>query len=203
VYLVICPGFHEKELTAQLMAWLNRFAEDYSCDCLIFPVEQYPAYSAFHLLDFLYQQPNTIDQPLVFIAFSAGVVAAIGAATVLQVVGKSVQGLIAIDGWGVPLTACFPIYRLSHDYFTHWSSALLGAGQESFYADPPVEHLQMWRSPQTVQGWWVRSQQTSISSKSPSNLWDQSDPPQATTAGEFILNLLTRSIERSQTASNQ
>ncbi|RUR87323.1 hypothetical protein DSM107007_15080 [Nostoc sp. PCC 7120 = FACHB-418] len=32
---------------------------------------------------------------------------------------------------------------------------LLGSGQTNFYAEPPVEHLTMWRSPQTVQGWQV------------------------------------------------
>ncbi|NES83160.1 MAG: hypothetical protein F6K10_18095, partial [Moorea sp. SIO2B7] len=36
------------------------------------------------------------------------------------------------------------------------SSALLGAGADSFYADPEVEHLDLWRSPQTTQGWWVK-----------------------------------------------
>jgi len=44
---------------------------------------------------------------------------------------------------GVPLVGNFPIHRLSHDYFTHWSSAVLGSGNDSFYADPPVEHLEM------------------------------------------------------------
>ena len=32
---------------------------------------------------------------------------------------------------------------------------MLGGGHNNFYADPAVEHLEMWRSPQTVQGWWV------------------------------------------------
>ena len=33
--------------------------------------------------------------------------------------------------------------------------ALLGNGENNFYAEPAVDHLSMWRSPQTVQGWWV------------------------------------------------
>ena len=56
------------------------------------------------------------------------------------------KALIAFDGWGVPLVGNFPIYRISHDQFTHWSSELLGKGDKSFYADPPVEHLDLWRS---------------------------------------------------------
>ncbi len=35
---------------------------------------------------------------------------------------------------------------------------MLGSGADSFYAEPPVEHLDMWRSPQTVEGWWVHSE---------------------------------------------
>lgn len=66
------------------------------------------------------------------------------------------KALIAVDGWGVPLSGNFPIHRLSHDYFTHWSSALLGSGDDSFYSDPAVEHLAIWRSPHTCQGWWVQ-----------------------------------------------
>ena len=31
----------------------------------------------------------------------------------------------------------------------------MGGGEESFYADPGVGHLELWRSPQTVRGWWV------------------------------------------------
>ena len=53
----------------------------------------------------------------------------------------------------MPLTGNFPIYRVSHDYFTHWSSGLLGAGYKGFYADPEVEHLDLWRSPANVYGW--------------------------------------------------
>lgn len=109
------------------------------------------------------------------IAFSAGVAGAIPALNLWQLQGGKVAGLLAIDGWGVPAVGNFPIYRLSHDYFTHWSSALLGTGEVNFYADPPVEHLEMWRSPHTCQGWRV----TNIDS-----------PRIATTALKFIMEIL-------------
>ncbi|NJO19264.1 MAG: hypothetical protein HC838_03205, partial [Spirulinaceae cyanobacterium RM2_2_10] len=67
--------------------------------------------------------------------------------------GGRVAALIAVDGWGVPDLGATPLYRLSHDHFTHWSSALLGAGAAGFWAEPAVEHLQLWRSPQTISGW--------------------------------------------------
>lgn len=51
------------------------------------------------------------------------------------------------------MLANFPIYRFSHDYFTHWSSACLGKGDESFYADPSREHLAMWQAPDLCWGW--------------------------------------------------
>ncbi len=53
----------------------------------------------------------------------------------------------------MPLLANFPIYRISHDRFTHWSSSILGEGESGFYADPEVEHLDLWRSPHTCRGW--------------------------------------------------
>lgn len=74
--------------------------------------------------------------------------------------GGSVVGLIAVDGWGVPLFASFPVHRVSHDQFTHWSSARLGAGQDSFYADPAVSHHDLWSAPQQAEGWAM--QQTSV-----------------------------------------
>ncbi|UBF26093.1 hypothetical protein K9N68_31945 [Kovacikia minuta CCNUW1] len=114
--------------------------------------------------------------PLVFIGFSAGVVGAIAAAWGWQLLGGAVQAFIAVDGWGVPLGGTFPIYRISHDSFTHWSSALLGAGETSFYADPAVDHLVLWRSPQAVKGWQV----SAIASQ----------PIVYTTAATYIANLL-------------
>jgi hypothetical protein len=126
---------------------------------LVFPASDYSAYCALDILQFLHSSGVTDKDasdslaPVVFISFSAGVVGAIGAAWQLQFSQNRVKAFLAIDGWGVPLYGNFPIHRISHDYFTHWSSALLGAGEEGFYADPGVGHLQMWRSPQEVWGW--------------------------------------------------
>jgi hypothetical protein len=121
---------------------------------------------------------RALTVPLVFIGFSAGVLAAIVAAHAWQVGGGTVRALIAVDGWGVPLAGNFPIHRLSHDYFTHWSSALLGAGADRFYADPPIEHLDLWRSPHRAEGWWVRSL--------------PGQPLTRTTAASFLTALLNR-----------
>lgn len=149
--IVICPGMHPPELTEQFVASLGRSEEEF----LMFPSDRLPVYSPQHILEFLSDTPRST--PLIFIGFSAGVVGAIAAANRWQTGGGTVRSLIAIDGWGVPVFGNFPIHRLSHDYFTHWSSALLGSGTDSFYADPPVEHLDLWRSPQTATGYWVSS----------------------------------------------
>ncbi len=150
----ICPGIHPPDLTDKFLeSWLTLpINRD---NLLIFPTHTYPAYSGFHLLRYLTENCPRNAQDLMMISFSAGVVGAISAAWGWQSQGKIVKGLIAFDGWGVPLWGDFPIYRVSHDEFTHWSSALLGTGKISFYADPPVDHLALWRSPQTVRGWMV------------------------------------------------
>ena len=147
--LIICPGIHPAQLTQEFATRLQL-----KCDrVLIFPTEQYPAYSAIDIYHWL--KSSKLSSEIVIIAFSAGVVGAIGAALAWQIQGGQIKALIAFDGWGVPLWGNFPIYRFSHDRFTHWSSAILGAGNEGFYADPPVAHLDLWRSPETCWGWKV------------------------------------------------
>lgn len=150
--IVLCPGMHSSTLTQAFQQFLVEIAEE--PEILVFPADRYPAYSASDLVEFLQQKLNYY-QPVLFIAFSAGVVGAIAAAWQWQQSGGTVLALIALDGWGVPLYGNFPIHRISHDYFTHWSSAWLGAGADSFYADPAIDHLTLWRSPQTVEGWWM------------------------------------------------
>lgn len=153
--LLICPGVHAPELTQQFLvgAQLPLAPEK----ILVIPGEQLPVWSGVAVLDFLQHRLDR-QEPLVLIGFSAGVVGAIVAAQGWQAQGGKVAGMFALDGWGVPLYGDFPIYRLSHDYFTYWSSAILGEGLDSFYADPPVDHLCFWRSPQTTQGWWLSPQ---------------------------------------------
>ncbi|MFM2064194.1 MAG: hypothetical protein RLZZ507_3865 [Cyanobacteriota bacterium] len=187
--IIICPGIHELELTKSFVReLLNPDPEKYdgqSLNILVFPGEGILAVSAFHILLFLIARlGNKLESPVIFIGFSAGVVGAIGAATKWQLLGGNVKAFIAVDGWGVPLWGNFPIHRLSHDYFTHWSSAILGSREDNFYADPPVDHLSMWRSPQKVQGHWT----------DPSSGFSQ--PQNSLNAAEFLHFLLKRYEEK-------
>jgi hypothetical protein len=186
MYLVICPGIHEPGITTSFLDGVMGQAPIelvHQIVPVLIPTAQVPPFSAPHILQFLQQYlaaavPDDWQQkPIVFLGFSAGVVGASGASWGWQLLGGKVKALIALDGWGVPLTGEFPIHRLSHDYFTHWSSALLGAGADSFYADPAVEHLALWRSPHTTQGFW-------LSHRSPQ--------PIPTTAAAFLVMLLQR-----------
>jgi hypothetical protein len=145
--ILICPGVHPPELTDRFIENLGLSRDRF----LILPA-YIPPYSGIDVLNFLNQNCDRTS-PLCCITFSAGVVGAIFAALAWQSQGGIMSTFIALDGWGVPLVGDFTIYRLSHDYFTHWSSALLGSGEESFYADPGVDHLELWRSPHTINGW--------------------------------------------------
>ncbi|MBK1986471.1 hypothetical protein A0J48_002730 [Sphaerospermopsis aphanizomenoides BCCUSP55] len=188
--IIICPGIHEPKLTESFIAECLNPATDVAINhnavnILSFPGESILALSAFHIVQFLGDRlSNKLESPVIFISFSAGVVGAIIAATKWQLLGGHVKAFIAIDGWGVPLWGNFPIHRLSHDYFTHWSSAILGSGEDNFYADPPVDHLSMWRSPQTVQGHWA----------DPSTRYSQ--PQKSLNAAEFLRLLLKRYKEK-------
>ena len=158
--LIICPGIHNSQLTESFLQSLANFCEQNLVrDWLIFPTSEYPAYASREIWQFLAKKQGKPPQasPVLFLAFSAGVVGAIGAARFWRSQGGKVKALIALDGWGVPLISNFPLHRISHDYFTHWSSALLGAGADSFYAQPAVSHLDLWRSPHTARGWWIKA----------------------------------------------
>jgi hypothetical protein len=176
----ICPGIHNPQLTEDFRESLARELSILSRP-LILPTDTYPPFSPWHVLQFLQEKLDRSQQhSLIFISFSAGVVGAIGAAWLWQQLGNTVKAFIAIDGWGVPLTGRFPIHRLSHDKFTHWSSALLGKGQESFYAEPPTGHLTLWRSPDQVTGWLIAPTSDGNEQKLP------------TTAAAFLAELLQR-----------
>ncbi len=181
--IVICPGIHEPQLTQDFLAALQENKTDHGLTgstqkLLIFPTQDYPAYSSIHILQFL-QRHASQTTPIILISFSAGVAGAIGAAWGWEMLGGQVKAFIAFDGWGVPLQGNFPIHRVSHDYFTHWSSALLGTGEDSFYADPAIEHLDLWRSPDSCQGWWVQRIATGKTEKR-----------NYTTTAHFVNNLL-------------
>ena len=157
--VIICPGIHNPQLTQEFLAGLQRSESGNVWGVqklLIFPIQEYPVYSAIHILNYLQCHITPENTSVTFISFSAGVVGAIGAAWGWQMLGGTVNALLALDGWGVPLYGTFPIYRLSHDYFTHWSSALLGSGGSRFFADPAVEHLTLWEKPDRCSGWWVQ-----------------------------------------------
>lgn len=179
--VLICPGIHDPLFTQEFLQGFDKFSHLHSLDLdrsLVFPTQDYPAYSASHILQFIedrWGNKGTVPE-LAIISFSAGVVGAIGAAWGWRLQGRTLKALIAIDGWGVPLSGDFPIYRLSHDYFTHWSSNLLGSGLGSFYAQPAVSHLDLWRMPDQVQGWQVG---------------DRTLNPKLT-AAEFIIEILQR-----------
>jgi hypothetical protein len=183
--IVICPGIHDLVLTESFVSSLQRVVTQTkfinSVNILVYPENNFLALSSLNILDFLHKNlGNKLESPVVFISFSAGVVGAIAAACSWQLLGGQVQAFIAIDGWGVPLWGNFPIHRMSHDYFTHWSSKILGSGENNFYAAPAVEHLSMWRSPETVEGWWVDSQ------------IEESPSTQRLTAAEFLQMLLVQ-----------
>ena len=147
--VIICPGIHPPELTRQfVLAIRDKIDRQY----LVLPTEHQP-YSAIAIYQWLNLQSLSKTEPLSFISFSAGVVGSFGAALAWQLQGGKISRFIAIDGWGMPLIANFTVHRISHDYFTHWSSSIMGAGQEGFYADPGVEHLDIWRSPNNCYGW--------------------------------------------------
>ncbi|TVQ41733.1 MAG: hypothetical protein EA365_16930 [Gloeocapsa sp. DLM2.Bin57] len=170
--ILVCPGFNQAELNH---SFINAFPNQDE-HWLLYPSHQLPPYSPQDILDFCSKSlpKSNMTLEVILIGFSAGVVGIQSVATRLDKNQVKVKALIAIDGWGVPLWGDFPTYRISHDYFTHWSSTILGAGNESFYADPPVDHLQLWRSPQTTKGWKVNNNGSKI----------------ATTALKFIEEIL-------------
>ncbi len=146
-------------------------------EIIVFPSDRRPPYSPHAIVDHLCEsldkslagraEAGAIAAPrVVWIGFSAGVVGGILAARQWHRAGHSVDKFIAIDGWGVPLGQRFPIYRMAHDAWTHHSQSWMGQGlrqmpgnswgdrpHRSFIADPPVPHLDLWRSPDQVQGY--------------------------------------------------
>ncbi len=148
--IIVCPGFHSPQLTADLITTMGWHRSN--IDYLIVPPKILP-YDCSAIAQWLSPQVSP-QTPLFFLGFSAGVVGAMGVSLSHQQNGGLVKGLIAIDGWGVPLIGGFPIYRLSHDAFTHYTSQLLGRGQKNFYCSPAVSHLALWQRPDLAWGWW-------------------------------------------------
>ncbi|MCY7283988.1 MAG: hypothetical protein LH679_11220 [Cyanobacteria bacterium CAN_BIN43] len=200
--VIICPGVHSPELTQEFLEGIGKMLN--LKQVYVFPTRQFPAYSALHILKFLSVQTaaqgsqlqHCTLHPLVLIGFSAGVVGAMGAAQILQSLGGQVKAVIAFDGWGVPLLGNFPIHRISHDRFTDWSSTLWGRNDSSFYADPDVAHLELWRSPQTAQGWTNET----MDSAPMARLTGYGQKQYFTTAAQFLKQLLIQ-YEETEIAS--
>ena len=155
--IAIIPGIHSATLTSSFIEGMQNVFEERNY--LILPTEQYAPYNARAIEQWLKQYyPSPQDAPsLSFISFSAGFVGSIIAANKWQLQGGKIDSFIAFDGWGMLLVGNFPIYRVSHDRFTHYTSAILGGGKQGFFANPEVEHLEIWRSPNTCWGWQIIS----------------------------------------------
>lgn len=159
-YCCLCPGFHDPALTRSFLNqhhhWLPPTWDD---RCWVYPSHQQPPYSPHHVAQWLQHHHQTIPQtttppPLVWISFSAGIVGSLAVARQCHRQGQPILGFFALDGWGVPLWADFPLYSLSHDRFSHDTSAILRSGPgPHFYSDPPVSHLDLWVKPHRVWGW--------------------------------------------------
>jgi len=145
--IVVCPGVHSPQLTASFLTAMALDQADPMRVCVI-PGDRQPVYSPLHGLSMLQHRLGApwAAPPVLFLGFSAGVVSLAAIAPLWQALGGTVLGLIALDGWGVPLGGHFPIHRISHDRFSDWSSALLDGSAlqtrgDRFYAEPAVAHL--------------------------------------------------------------
>lgn len=150
--VIVGPGFHAAELTEQMLRSLPAF----TCPYVVRALPADPLGAFYWLTETLGSPQDRLSNPLplVAIGFSAGVVGLAGALTLWQQQGGKVARFFALDGWGVPVIG-LPVCRLSHDFFTHWSTLPLGTGKVNFYADPPVDHLQLWGDSERVQGWQI------------------------------------------------
>lgn len=145
---VICSGMHDPSLTDQ-------FVQAATAQIPVLSEAQVRHPQLVDLGRPLLTTPPAAAPPVGLLAFSAGVMAAAWHLGHWQQQGGSIAGLIAVDGWGVPLSKRYPTFRLSHDRFTHRSSLPLGSGPLNFYADPSVDHLFLWANPQSIQGWQI------------------------------------------------
>jgi len=157
--LLICAGIHPFTWTNDFLINFTNSGANFPIENLsVYPTDLYPAYDGRRIYQFIqesYSQSN-ISYPLIIIAFSAGVVGALIASRLWQRQGGKISALVAVDGWGVPLIADFPIYTLSHDYFTDLTLIRFNSQVESFYAYPSVSHEYIWRSPLQTRGWWQK-----------------------------------------------
>jgi hypothetical protein len=146
--IAICPGFNPPSFTDDFLEAVDLPMPRVRSTA--FPVEGGRVFQEWVQA---WGNPGECSHKITVISYSAGGVGAIAACWLWHQAGGEIQALIALDAWGVVLTGPFPIYRVSHDYFTHCSSSLLGTGNGGFYADPGVDHWELWRSPDRAIGY--------------------------------------------------
>jgi hypothetical protein len=163
--LLIYPGMHGEALTRSFVGVLRDHLPTDPRHLWVLSAG-YSSLSPLAGLSVCWAQAPSPAQlgPLSVIAFSAGVVGAIQMLQVWQMLGGSTACLIALDGWGVPLSGDFPILRISHDRFTALSSCWLSPPDTvHFHADPAVNHLTLWKTPDQVTGRYLAASSCSFS----------------------------------------
>lgn len=156
--IVICPGLVAAAASQRFWQMVQQHLSaeanpsTMASNDVIFLPPDCPVYSPEHVLQALQPFLTPVQNPWVWIGFSAGVVGGLGAARHCHP-QFPVQRFIALDAWGVPLIAPFPIDHLSHDRWTHQVVSTFNTLNSSFYADPGVNHLDLWETPSTVTGW--------------------------------------------------
>ncbi|ESA37196.1 tr [Leptolyngbya sp. Heron Island J] len=146
--LLIFSGYHSPDLTHAFLQSLLRVTTPERL--WVLPIWAAPVALPWLLSS---RQAPRRDCLLQVIAFSAGVVAAYPLLLAWQRLGGNCR-LIAVDGWGMPLPGNLTIYRISHDRWTHRTTYFPTAAESQgyFYAQPAVDHLQLWRSPDVATG---------------------------------------------------
>lgn len=171
--LRVFSGFHDPNLDSRflanfLSAWETTQLQDIiTLEISLYAIGDWLQPSVTHDTKVNHDHPERHHgvEGTIFLGFSAGCMRAALASQLYQATKKPVLGLIAVDGWGLPLIHTqIPIYRLSHDLFTHNSSMVLG-GKGVFFADPPVPHLSIWEYPDCVSGWYCRNEKTAMEMK--------------------------------------
>ncbi len=147
---VIIPGAEwspaAQRANLKFQTYWQRQSQPHWLTCWV-PAE-IPCWHSISIQDYVSTHILDPTLPIIVIAFSAGVV---GSLALLH--SHRLAGLIAVDGWCVPLKSSCLMTRLSHDLDTHWNGLLFGGGSAQFYADPFVSHLDLWGDISQVRGW--------------------------------------------------
>ncbi|MHC5721845.1 MAG: hypothetical protein ACYTX0_59970, partial [Nostoc sp.] len=94
---MICPGIHQPDLSESFRVELLDLISHSSvsqkpANILVYPGQDFLVLSAFHILQFLRVSKSLqLKSPIIFISFSAGVIGAIGAAYLWQLLGGHVK----------------------------------------------------------------------------------------------------------------